>query len=326
MFHRTNRPLHAYARQRVVSALLSLILCAGLLHITYADALDHRADADADAPQELSGRIFLIGLPVEDGAAYRFAVGTELSLCRRDLVIPVFTEEDETAAALLHRLRIDVAEDEAVLVDCTAEPYRLTIASDFTCEIERHEADPMTIRYEPDPSLAWGEETVAQEGCDGYVPVRTRLYVESGRVVTEEALGRGESTMQPRIIRYGTRSKYTTVQVLSYTGGTVTVNGESLAYRRALRMTGTAYTAGIGAVDTVTATGTTVRVGVVAVDPRVIPLGSKLFIECAKGSYVYGVAGAEDTGVRGSVIDLYMDSYDACVQFGRRAVNVYILE
>ena len=108
--------------------------------------------------------------------------------------------------------------------------------------------------------------------------------------------------------------------------GSITVNGEELSYSKSLRMIGTAYTAGIGVVNNTTATGTQVRVGVVAVDKRVIPLGTKLFIEAANGSYIYGTAVAEDTGVRGNVIDLYMNSYADCVNFGRRDVNVYILD
>ncbi|MBR6678028.1 MAG: 3D domain-containing protein, partial [Oscillospiraceae bacterium] len=101
---------------------------------------------------------------------------------------------------------------------------------------------------------------------------------------------------------------------------------EELSYSKSLRMIGTAYTAGIGVVNNIPATGTQVRVGVVAVDKRVIPLGTKLFIEAANGSYIYGTAVAEDTGVRGNVIDLYMNSYEDCVRFGRRDLNVYILD
>lgn len=310
--------------RRMLSAALTLTLCAGLLHITYADALERRGSEEA--PQSLSGRVFFTGLAAEEPERYAFAAGTELALRHCEVTLPVFTEEGETVEALLRRFAIEVAETEAVLVDFTAAVPTVSIASDFTCEVERHQIDPMTVRYEADDTLAWGEEAVAQEGCDGYVPTTSLVYVAEGRAVAEQAISTGESTMQPRVIHYGTRSKHTTVRVLDYTGGTVTVNGESLHYSRALRMTGTAYTAGIGGVDTVTATGTAVHVGVVAVDPRVIPLGSRLYIEGAKGSYVYGVAVAEDTGVRGSVIDLYMDSYDDCVQFGRRAVNVYILD
>ena len=90
-------------------------------------------------------------------------------------------------------------------------------------------------------------------------------------------------------------------------------------------MTATAYTAGHDGVGTRTATGTTVRKGVVAVDRKVIPLGTKMFI-VANGGIVYGSAVAEDSGIRGNKVDLYHDTYNECIQFGRRGCTVYILE
>ena len=66
-----------------------------------------------------------------------------------------------------------------------------------------------------------------------------------------------------------------------------------------------------------------------AVNPDVIPYGSRLYIEAADGSHVYGYATAIDTGgalMDGSaVVDLFYFSYDDCVNFGRRDVNVYVL-
>lgn len=313
--------------QRAVSALLMAVITVSLLGVTYADALDSTSTTHAlhFAPQQLSGRVFFSGLAEEAPAEYRFTAGTELSLQRRDLSIPVFTEE-ETLADLLFRLNVWVEEGEAALVDFRPDVPTITIASDFTCEVEDHEYAAYTTRYVPDPGLAWGEEKVVQEGLNGYIPHTCLVQVENGCAIASLPLHTGISTMQEEIIHYGTRTKHASVKVLNYEGGTVSVNGEELRYSKALRMTGTAYTAGIGAVDTVTATGTTVHVGVVAVDPRVIPLGSRLFIEAAKGSFVYGTAVAEDTGVRGNVIDLYMNTYDDCINFGRRPVNVYILE
>ena len=44
------------------------------------------------------------------------------------------------------------------------------------------------------------------------------------------------------------------------------------------------------------------------------------------GSYTYGMAHAEDTGVRGAKIDLFMDTYDKCIQFGRRNSVAYFLD
>lgn len=102
-------------------------------------------------------------------------------------------------------------------------------------------------------------------------------------------------------------------------------SGETLRFSKSVSMTATAYTTGYDGVGTVTASGTTVHVGVVAVDPKVIPLGTRLYI-VANGGVIYGKAVAEDTGVRGSCVDLYMDSYRQCIEFGRRSCMVYILE
>ena len=71
-----------------------------------------------------------------------------------------------------------------------------------------------------------------------------------------------------------------------------------------------------------TASGTRARVGAVAVDPNFIPLGTRLYIEG------YGYATAEDTGgaVKGNIIDLYMNSNSEAYNWGRRPVQVTILD
>ncbi|WP_054870869.1 3D domain-containing protein [Caloranaerobacter sp. TR13] len=77
----------------------------------------------------------------------------------------------------------------------------------------------------------------------------------------------------------------------------------------------------------ITAMGTKVRHGVVAVDPRVIPLGTKLYIQSLDGTKDYGFAVAEDTGgaIKGNKIDLFFESRSKALAFGRRKVKVYIL-
>lgn len=75
-----------------------------------------------------------------------------------------------------------------------------------------------------------------------------------------------------------------------------------------------------------TATGTTPTPGrTIAVDPNVIPYGTTVYIESESicGYYV-----AEDCGggIHGYIIDIYMGSYDECVQWGRRSVSIYITE
>ncbi|MBR4030800.1 MAG: 3D domain-containing protein, partial [Clostridia bacterium] len=78
----------------------------------------------------------------------------------------------------------------------------------------------------------------------------------------------------------------------------------------------------------ITASGMRAQVGVVAVDRRVIPLGTKLYIEAVDGSWVYGNAIAGDTGgaIKGNRVDLFFDTTAECLQFGRRAARVYILD
>ena len=102
----------------------------------------------------------------------------------------------------------------------------------------------------------------------------------------------------------------------------ITSNGTALTYSYSLSVIATAYTGG-----GTTATGTPARYGEIAVDPSVIPYGTKMYIVSDDGNWIYGVATAEDTGgaITGNRIDLYYDDYDTCIQFGRRSCTVYIL-
>ncbi len=79
-----------------------------------------------------------------------------------------------------------------------------------------------------------------------------------------------------------------------------------------------------------TATGSAVRPGVVAVDPREIPYGTEMWIVSSDGRYVYGFARAEDTGgfiywPKGATVDLYMNTYADCCVWGWRGVTIYVL-
>lgn len=112
--------------------------------------------------------------------------------------------------------------------------------------------------------------------------------------------------------------------------------GKSFRYKRMIPMRASAYTAsyqetgkrpgsrGYG----LTATGMRATKGVVAVDPRVIPLGTRLYIETVGRGADYGYAIAGDTGgaIKGNVIDLCYDNRRDALNWGRRNVRVYILE
>jgi 3D (Asp-Asp-Asp) domain-containing protein len=80
---------------------------------------------------------------------------------------------------------------------------------------------------------------------------------------------------------------------------------------------------------TVTKTGTSPIEGrTIAVDPKVIPLGAQVEIKCETWPEVDGVYIAEDTGrlIKGNRVDLYMIDRDQCLRFGRRPVEVKVLD
>lgn len=66
---------------------------------------------------------------------------------------------------------------------------------------------------------------------------------------------------------------------------------------------------------------------VIAVDPKIIPLNSKVYVEGLNGAWDYGHAVAADTGsaIKELKIDLYMDTHTEALEWGRRKVNVYLL-
>ena len=101
-------------------------------------------------------------------------------------------------------------------------------------------------------------------------------------------------------------------------------SGRTARYKYIKNMTATAYNKDEPKVGTITASGTKVHKGVVAVDRKVIPLGTKMYI--VANGYEYGYSVAEDTGVFGNIIDLYFESYRGMINFGRRPCVCYILE
>lgn len=103
-------------------------------------------------------------------------------------------------------------------------------------------------------------------------------------------------------------------------------NGIPTDYKNVLTGRACAYTAPAGSKGS---TGRVMQPGYVAVNPNVIPYGSKLYIVSADGKYVYGYAIAADTGgsamANDILADLFMNTSAECYEFGSRTVNVYIL-
>ena len=103
-------------------------------------------------------------------------------------------------------------------------------------------------------------------------------------------------------------------------------NGVPLKYKSKMKVRATAYTH----TGNRCATGVKPKPGYIAVNPKVIPYGTKMFIKTTDGKYIYGYAIAADTGGfiknHPTGVDLFFDTKGECRTFGVRSVEIYILE
>lgn len=172
-------------------------------------------------------------------------------------------------------------------------------------------------------NLDIGSEKLVQKGKDGLKKSYISKEYVNGELV-ETTIVKEEILEEPvsNVVEKGTKSIV------------VTSRGNT-DYKKVLTMTATAYDLSFESCGKkpgdkyygITASGTKARPGVVAVDPKVIPLGTKLYIESLDGSTDYGFAVAEDTGgaIKGNKIDLFFQSSTDVYNFGRKKVKVYIL-
>lgn len=178
-----------------------------------------------------------------------------------------------------------------------------------------------TIDYETQSQttseLNRGQSRVVQKGISGQkqqtITVTYKNGVESDRKVISETVLKAPQT---EIVEKGTCSVV------------VSRGGQNLRYSKVLEVTATAYSAQNGGVTTATGTRC-VQGGTIAVDPSVIPLGSRVYVTSADGtSWVYGTAVAADTGgkIKGNKIDLYFNSVSRCMTFGVQKAKIYILK
>lgn len=187
---------------------------------------------------------------------------------------------------------------------------------------------PFETVYVEDPTLAAGEEKILVPGKAGQLLCTANVeYInqqEQSRNVYQRTL-----IEEPvnQVIAIGTDTHEPSSIPVIGDGTIVLPSGEVLTYTHADQYLATAYTQSDDGCGHITANGSKVKVGVVAVDPSVIPYGTRMFIISDDGQYIYGIATAEDCGgaIQDKRIDLYMESRAECIQFGVRKCNVYFL-
>lgn len=165
-----------------------------------------------------------------------------------------------------------------------------------------------------DESLPKGEEKVIVAGENGLVKKEYEVFLENGKEVSRKLLKENKiKDKKDKVVAVGAKKI-----------DRIASRGQENV-KKELTVTATAYTAYCNGCSGVTATGLDLRANpnakVIAVDPRVIPLGSKVYVDG------YGYAVAADTGgaIKGHKIDVFFASKSDAYRWGRKKVKIKIL-
>lgn len=198
-----------------------------------------------------------------------------------------------------------------------------------------------------DSSLLKGSEKVVQKGEEGLVEKTYEVVMENGKEVKREL--KGEKVVKEakkQVVAVGTKTVVASISrgadtkaaapapqkaaatpaKTTKTAAPAPAQSTPPSSSREFYVSATAYTAFCTGCSGITATGINLKANphlkVIAVDPSVIPLGSKVWVE----GYGYAIAGDTGGAIKGNKIDLFMPDRAAALAFGRKQVKIKILD
>lgn len=328
-FHHTVTRVHLKRRAVPLAALVLTtsmtfpVIAVGMDTYTVTDGTNtdtvvlHESNAETALRQSsFDAGEYNITSVVEDENGYTVSVKAKYDVTvAADGQTKTIHTGDARVSDILRQAGVEVGENDIV------EPAQDTMLTEATTiKVTRVTTKTMTetkdIAYSTETretsELEKGKSRVAQEGVNGKEEITLEYTYHDGVQVSIVQTG-SRVLEQPvnKIVENGTKEP-----VVTTSSGSSASSGAPSSSSRTITMEATAYSGG-----GTTASGMAAAVGRVAVDPRVIPLGTRLYIEG------YGYAVAADTGgaIKGNRIDLYMDSESACNSFGRRNVTVHVL-
>jgi len=257
---------------------------------------------------------------LEDGLSISIQRAKKVNIKTKDSSIFIYTNTDTVENALKEAEILIGSKDrveptmssmlqDEMQVNVIRVEEKLTsqnVPMEFTNEVKKIE------------SLAKGLVNVVKKGQSGEKEVTIKTVYEDGKEVSKQIVS--ETVIKEPVNGLIEEGVKTTL---------ITSRGQ-VNFTRAIKMSATAYDATFESCGKhpddpqygITYSGLKVRPGIVAVDPRVIPLGTWLYVEG------YGEALAADIGgaIKGNKIDLYYESPSDVKKFGRRPVKVYVLD
>lgn len=241
---------------------------------------------------------------------------------------------DMTVGEALEQAGVTLDEDDTVK---PSEDTKLSLGMEikvYRIEV-KEEVREMELAYpvekRRDSSMSIYEEKVLREGTVGKQTDTYRVTYCNGKIKKEELLNSDVEEPIARVVVTGSydvasrSGNQSTTATAKQSTSQATASSDSsnyapngMKYSTTLTVKATAYTHD----GSKTKMGTECRVGAIAVDPSVIPLGTRLYVEG------YGYCTAEDTGgkIKGNRIDVFLDTEAECNTWGVKTVKVYILD
>lgn len=298
------------ARRLVPVLVTSLLLIFSIICVAAAEIADVSEPLAQESLQQAN--VLLAEEPAEQAEPKRteratvtvMYGGSEYAKCNSPIM---------TVGELLAKLGVEMGE--GYILSCSSEDEisdGLTVSVDIqTTELYTEEAEiAFETVYKNSQTLPKGKTSLLEEGKNGKRLITHEVTRLNGETISDSVV-KDEVVEQPMSAVYN-----------KGVGGTVTgEDGTVYSYSYYIDVVATAYHTG-----GVTATGHVANEEVVAVDPKVIPYGTKMFITGKWGEI--GYRSAEDCGnFKGNRVDICMEGTRAdLLQFGRRSMRVYILE
>ncbi|GIN64495.1 hypothetical protein J27TS8_44880 [Robertmurraya siralis] len=206
--------------------------------------------------------------------------------------------------------RVEPNMDETVKEDAIINVIRVEKVTDVVEEPVR-----FAVVTKQDSKLAKGTEKTVTSGQEGLLKKEYEVVLENGKEVSRKLLN--ESTLKEKrdqVVAVGTKAVAQTVS-----------RGTNNNVSREFTVSSTAYTANCNGCSGITATGYNLKANpgakIIAVDPRVIPLGTKVYVE----GYGYAIAADTGSAIKGNKIDVFFSSQSAAYRWGRKNVKIKIL-
>ncbi len=209
-------------------------------------------------------------------------------------------------------------------------PERLRLPRLAVARVSEFECFPAPLSYRLLPTQKDARIEVESPGMPGQRRNTATYFYLSGELVGERRHSEIIRQPEPRVIllyrMVGREYTPSVEEILRLRRLASREWKPPLRYKRKLTMEATAYEPGPHSngpwATGYTSCGHEAGYGVVAVDPKVIPLGTRLYIE----GYGYALAGDVGGAIKGNRIDLCYATVKECYQFGRRDVVVYVLD